>query len=271
MSWHVDEVTAQRYASRRIDPVHAASVESHVMACDDCRARIGDAVDGPVLDAVWAALTERLDEPRLGIVERTLVRLGCSGANARIIAATSRARWSYLLAVGLSLVLAAIASRTPTDEYFGAFLVVAPLGPLVAVAGAFGRWTDPLYEVARTAPTPSLRILLVRTVAAVAPALVLTTLSIPWLLEKGWLAAAWLLPAMALTLGTLALSSWLQIETAAIVMGASWVGALLTPRLRVPELLDLFAGPVQIVALAVAVASVAVTALRRSSYDYQEA
>jgi hypothetical protein len=271
MSWHVDEATAHRYASRRIDPVQAASVESHVMACAGCRDRVGNAVEGPVLGAVWAALTEELDEPRLGIVERALVRLGCSEANARIIAATSRARWSYLLAVGLSLLLAAIAARTPTDEYFGAFLIVAPLGPLIAVAGVFGRWTDALYEVARTAPTPALRILLVRTVAAVAPALLLTMLSIPWLLENGWLAAAWLLPALALTLGTLALSSWLPIETAAIVVGASWVGALLTPRMLVPELLDLFAGPVQLVALAVAVASVAVTALRRSSYDYREA
>jgi hypothetical protein len=269
MTWHVDAVTADRYASRQIDPTTAASLESHMMVCSGCRALVGEAVDGPVLDIVWAALTEQLDEPVLGLVERTLVRVGCTEATARIVAATSRARWSFLLAVAFSLLLAVIASRTPYEDYFGAFLIVAPLGPLMAAA-AVGRWSDPLYEVTLTAPLSSLRILLVRTAAAVTPALVLTALSIPWLLERGWLAAAWLLPALALTFGALALSSWMSIETAALTVGGSWAAVLIGLRLPVAELLDLFAGPLQVVALTVVAGSVVVTVLRRSSYGYRE-
>lgn len=270
MSWHVDAATARRYASRRIDPTTAASVESHLMACSGCRALVGEAVDGPVLGAVWAALTEQIDRPALGHVERALVRVGCSEATARVIAATSRAKWSYLLAVAFSLLLAVIAARTPYEAYFCAFLVVAPLGPLMGVA-AVGRWSDPLYELTQTAPTPWLRILLVRTGAAVTPALVLTALSIPWLLERGWLATAWLLPALALALGALALSSWMSIEAAAVSIGVSWAAVLVGLRLPVAELLDLFAGPLQVVAFTVVVGSVAMTVLRRSSYDYWEA
>jgi len=270
MSWHVDAVTAHRYASRRIDPMTAASVESHVMMCSGCRALVGDAVDGPVLDAVWTALTAQLDQPGVGHVERALVRVGCTEATGRIIAATSRARWSYLLAVAFSLLLAVIAARTSYEAYFGAFLIIAPLGPLMAVA-VVGRWSDPLYEVTQTAPTSWLRILLVRTGAAVTPALVLTALSIPWLLERGWLAAAWLLPALALALGALALSSWMSIEAAAMSIGGSWAAVLVGLHLPVVELLDLFAGPLQVVALTVVVGSVVVTVLRRSSYEYREA
>ena len=55
MSWHVDAVTANRYASRRIDPTTAASVESHMMECSGCRALVGEAVDGPC----WAPCGRR--------------------------------------------------------------------------------------------------------------------------------------------------------------------------------------------------------------------
>jgi hypothetical protein len=270
MSWHVDHATAERYAQRELDATSSASVEAHLLACGECRATLGAVAQDPVLDELWTAIVDTISRPQLGWIERFLLALGVSEASARIVAATSRARWSYLLAVALSLLLAVLAWRSDRAELFGAFLVLAPLGPLVATATAFGRWSDPVYELVATVPTSAIRLLLVRTAAAVTPAIVLTSISLPWVADRGWLAVAWLLPALALALGALALSSWMAIEPAAIALASVWVAAPLVLRLDVGDLLDLLGGPVQLASLIAAACAGTVTVLRRSAYDYRE-
>jgi len=270
MSWHVDVASADRYVARRLDPNGSASVEAHLVSCAACRERVGAAVDSDVLEAVWRGVTDAVDQPALGWLEHTLSRLGCSDANARMVSATTRARWSYLLAVGVSIALAISASQSSYERLFAMFLIAAPLGPLAATAGAFGRWSDPAAELLSTVPTSSLRILLVRTAAAVVPALALTAISLPWIADRGWLAVAWLLPSLALALGAVALSSWTSIERAALGLGVVWVGAPMVLRLRVPELLETFSGPVQIASLGAVAVAVAVTVLRRTEFEWSE-
>jgi hypothetical protein len=270
VTWHVDDTSAARYAARGLDATSAASVESHLLACDRCRATVGDQTDQVLLDSVWMALTDTLDQPAVGAFERVLQRTGCSDVTSRIVAATTRARWSFLVAVAASVVLAMIAAQSPSERYFGLYLVVAPLGPLVATAGAFGRWSDPAYSLVTTSPTPSLRILLVRIVASVVPAIVLTALSVPWVIDRGWLAIAWLLPSLALAAGALALSSWIDIERAVIGLGLAWLMPPTLLRLPVHRLLELLGTPAQLLSLLILATAAGVVTTRRNTFDHWE-
>ena len=57
--------------------------------------------------------------------------------DGRIVAATTRARWSYLFVVALNVSIAIASSwSADPDVMFMAFLLLAPLGPLVADGGS---------------------------------------------------------------------------------------------------------------------------------------
>jgi hypothetical protein len=271
MTWHVDQMTAAHYSVRGTDAADAASVEAHLMACDECRTMMNGYADDAVLAAVWADVNDTLDAARLGWIERALRAVGCSDATSRIVAATTRARWAYVFVVAFNVFVAFATARSgDPDAMFVVFLLLAPLGPLVAAAGAFGSWTDPCHAVLRTVPTSMLRLTLVRTVAGVVPALVLTAAAVPWLADRGWLAVGWLLPALALAVVTLALSTWIDVERAAIVVGGVWIAVPAALHLPVHDLLDAFAWPVQVVSAVAAAVGALVTITRQSKFDYRE-
>jgi hypothetical protein len=275
MSWHVGQGTATRYAHQQLDPVSTASVEAHLLECEACRVLVGaeasSAVGAPSLDALWDGIVDGIDQPSTSWVERLLCRAGLADATARLVAAAPRARLAYALAVGLSLLLAFVAARTSYDDVFSTFLLVAPLGPLAATALAFSRSTDPVFELLGTVPTSPLRLLLIRTTAAVGPAIVLTAVSFVWTVERGWLAAAWLLPSLALSAIALALSTWIAIERAALAVGVGWVAAPLVIRTDVRALLDAFGSVIQIGSVVALAAAVAVLVVRQSVIEYREA
>lgn len=271
MTWHVDEQSAQRYVARRLDSASTSSIESHLLVCDRCRATVGGAVDDDLLSFVWSEISDALDRPQLGWAERTLGRFGCSDTTSRIVAATTRARFSYVIAVAISVAMAVVAAQSGGDRAFGAFLMLAPIGPLVATAGAFGRWSDPAHAVLSVTPTSTLRIVLIRIAASVVPAIVLTALSVPMLLDRGWLAIAWLLPTLALALGALALSSWVDLEIATMIVCGVWLSMPFLIRVPGGELIDVFGEQIQIASLAIAAVGTLTMALRRSNFEYWEA
>jgi hypothetical protein len=270
MTWHLDEASAVDYSIRRTDPAIAASVEAHVMACDQCRALVNDSIDDSLLMSVWADIEDELDRPRLSWIERAMIALGCGDLTARTVAATTRARWSYLAVVAFNVALAIAFSGADRQEVaFTAFLLLAPIGPLVATTTAFGRWADGISHLVATLPTSTLRTTMVRMAAAVVPAIALTALATPWLADHGWLAAAWLLPALALSTMTLALASWIEVEAAAVLVVGVWAGGALAMRLWADDTLAAYAGPLQVVS-ALAVAAGAVTTFVRSgNFDYR--
>jgi anti-sigma factor RsiW len=275
MTWHIDMTTAARYVDGRLDPTGSASVEAHLERCGSCRAEVGEVVvatDGHLLDDVWRSLTAVVDEPRVGRVETALRRIGVDEATARIVSATRHARRAHLLASMLCVLLAVVASRSAYDQFFVTFIAVAPLGPLLATAWAFGRGNDVVAQLTGTLPYSALRTLLIRTAAAVIPALVVTAISLPWLMDRGWMAVAWLLPALALVVCTVALSSWMSVEWAALTVGVVWFAGVLTLRVSVSvgAVVDAIAGPIQIVSLASVFAGVAIITVRRTAYEYRE-
>jgi len=222
--WHVPDEDLRRYADRGAGPPWLWSIEAHLAACGQCRYRLADVADPALVRAGWARLDAELDAPRPGPVESMLVRLGVHEHTARLLAATPVLRWSWLAAVTVTLVLAATAAHLAQGMAAPLpFLAVAPLLPLVGVAVSFGPGVDPTYELAVVAPLHTFRLLLLRCAAVLGTTTVLSAAVIPALPGSGPVVLAWLLPALVLTLLSLALTPRFGPVAAAVGVGVGWV------------------------------------------------
>lgn len=276
MTWHADTTLLRRYASAQLSDAGMASVEMHVTSCASCRALVAAQSDHRPIERVKLAIDERLDTPRTGWAERTLVRTGLDERDARLIGATLSLHGSWLAACVLALSFAALATSVGPERLgLAAFLVLAPLVPLLGVALAFGPRVDPTHEIATAASLPTTRIILLRTLAVtgpIMPALALLSLLLP----AGWaLSFAWLLPAAGLAAATLALGTVMSLNRAAAGTAVVWlagaaVGFLTAPRASAEAFVQGFAafGPSgQLLFVAVGAASILLAALRRAEFE----
>lgn len=225
-TWHLDDELTRRYAEGRAPAVLAASVEQHVLACGRCRGQLTGYVDAGRLEAGWAAVLDRVETPRPSLVERLLTRAGVDPGTARLAAATPVLRGAWLTAVVVVLALALLAAHSDPSGV-AVFLALAPVLPLLGVAAAFGPHADPSHELVAAAPYPVARLLAVRTALVVATTLVPAALLAVLLPEGTWRAVGWLLPALAMTTGSLALGAWVPAHRAALVLSGGWVGLVL--------------------------------------------
>lgn len=224
--WHLDEELARRYAEHRVPGMLAASVEQHVASCPACRALLRTAVPAVRLAAVWAEVLERVEAPPVGRLERLLRRAGVDEPTARLVAVTPLLRTSWLAGTVLVLVLALLAAETGAQAV-ALFLVLAPVLPVAGVALTFGPAADPAHEIVAGTPYSPVRLLAVRTVVVVGSTFVPAGVAASLLPVDMGLALAWLLPALALTVATLALSTRLAPHVAASVLGVGWVSVVL--------------------------------------------
>ena len=106
---------------------------------------------GRALGRGWLEIEDTLDAPRVGVVERVLVRVGVAPHVARLLGTTPSMRASWLLA--LAFTLAVVVFGAPAgDRGLFVFLCVAALAPVAGVAAAFGPGIDPTHELALAAP-----------------------------------------------------------------------------------------------------------------------
>jgi hypothetical protein len=279
VNWHLEPDELRRYAASTLGTARAASVEAHLVACGECRARIATVVDPAAMASVARvkeAIDARIDAPAVGAVERVLSRLGVGRVDARIVAVTFTLLGSWLGASVVALAFVAVASATgPERAGYATFLVLAPLVPLAGVALTFGPRVDPTHELAVAAPVPSSRIVLLRALVVTFSAVAATAaLS---LVLPGWsaLAFAWLLPALALTGASLALGTVLHPDRAAVALGVVWLagagaGLVGAPRTTVASFVQGFAAfrPAgQLLAALVAVASLALVTARHAAFE----
>jgi hypothetical protein len=132
-----------------------------------------------------------------------------------------------LAAVALTLALTAgVGHLAKTMATPILFLSVAPLLPLVGVAVSFGPGVDPTYELALVAPLHTFRLLLLRCAAVLTTTTVGSAVASLALPGYGLVVLGWLLPALALTLFSLALTPRLGPVWAAVAVGAGWVALL---------------------------------------------
>ena len=265
-AWHADEAALRGLADGTAGPVLAASLESHLMRCETCRAQVNALAFTDSLETVWAGIRERVEEPRPSVVERLLARAGVSQESARLLAAVPAMRGSWLLGVSVAVLFAWFAAGLADDLGIGLFLLVAPLAPVAGVAAGFGGDAEPAHEIVVTTPYSAGRLLLLRTAAVLAtcaPVAMLVGLVLP---GPAWLAVAWLTPAAAAVAVTLLLAPLTGLTQAAVGAATTW--ALVTfAATHASEPLALVGQSSQVACLALVLVSVLGIVSQRHTYD----
>lgn len=216
--WHLDPGLAASYAAGGTDPVLSASVEAHLVACAECRALLP--VDRPRLDAVWTEVVAQVHAPRRSLLERLLGHVGLDEGAARLVVTTPSLRGAWLTGVLVVLVLALLTAHGD-DHGIALFLALAPILPVAGVALVFGPKADPAHEIVAATPYSLVKLIAARSVLVLLTTMLPAAALTPFL-PGGLLALGWLLPGLALTAGTLALSRHLPPPVAAVGLGTLW-------------------------------------------------
>ncbi|MEW9530488.1 zf-HC2 domain-containing protein [Microbispora sp. NPDC049125] len=221
--WHVPAELLDRYLSGALDPVQVMSVDAHLARCGPCRTAVPP--DEEWLAASWERVADEVVRPRQSLAERASRRLGVPEHLARVLVATPTLSRAWLAALAVTLGFGVAAAHLAPGGLL-AFLTLAPVLPPAGIALAYGPWADPAHESYAATPMAGAPLLLLRSVAALVTALVLTGLAVPLLPVMTPMSAAWLLPALALTSGALALGTRLPLPVAAAGLAACWVGVV---------------------------------------------
>ncbi|MFC7492795.1 MULTISPECIES: hypothetical protein [unclassified Nocardioides] len=268
-AWHADDQDLATYVAGGTPPVLAASLESHLLGCGRCRSRLAALSNPAEQELAWNRLADAVDRPsRSPWIVRSAVATPLM-VQAALIAT---------LVVGLVPLVAASAFG---ESGLITLLVLAPLAPVAAVALAYRDASDPSGEIALAAPTAGLRTVALRALLVSAVALPLAfgvLLAVDRLIDDVpvALAFAWCLPGLALSALVL-LAGTTRIDPAQVAVAASAGWALLVGTvviahrtLRPDVFVDAIAAPgVQVGALAVAVAAVVLTVVRRDAVAYR--
>ncbi|MGL5858542.1 MAG: hypothetical protein ACRC35_09105 [Angustibacter sp.] len=263
--WHASDTLLRAYGGEQLNEVDAWSVEAHLESCESCRARLVSWLS-PAPAAVVARSWRSIGEPGLRAPGRA--RPGTRARRARwLLLAAPSARRAFLGAVPGMLAVFALLHLLVGDQTPTALLVllIAPLVPVAGVALSYGVAGDPAHELLSTTAVGGLRILLWRTVTCLLAAAPLI-LGVALIGRQWTFAAVSCLACLTLTSAVLALSSVLDTHRAALVVAVGWVvPVVLSVR---SDRLTLLLDPAVASALATcAAAAIAVTYLRRSSFD----
>ncbi|GAA3012638.1 zf-HC2 domain-containing protein [Streptosporangium longisporum] len=270
--WHLPGELIERYTTGHLEAVQVMSVETHLMGCARCREAVP--YEREWLTAGWERIADAVDRPRPRPVARILRRCGVPEHVAVFLAATPALARGWLVAV-TATVAAAVAVAHLVDSTGAAwtvhpllfFLTVAPVLPLAGIALAYGPRVDPVHETQAATPMAGSRSLLLRALAVLVCAIVLTGLATPLLPGPPGLAAAWLLPALALTATTLALATRVAPPVSAAVLIVAWSCAVLTTGGLTGDGLVLFSPAAQILYGAATVLLIPLVHLRRARFD----
>jgi hypothetical protein len=266
MTWHVDPSMLDRYVTGNLGDSSVMSIEAHLSSCDQCRRVLPDTLEPDRLERMWSAICDVVEVPSPRPAERQLWRIGVSEPTARLIVTTPAARLPWIASMFGCLLFAVVASHA-VGSGAAPFLVVAPLVPVAGVAWSFSRSRDPLWEIGLATPSGGLRLTLIRSLAVLATSILCASAVsavVPWV---GWSAFGWLLPALALTSATLALSTTsVAIEMVAACVGATWVAGVLWFAHAGSLEAVVLAAPGQIFFLAVLLAATSVLIFRRDAF-----
>ena len=275
-TWHAPPDALVRFARHpeALDEVLASSVEQHLIGCDQCRAAVASAADPMVLRTSWDGLIDVIDQPRSSVFELLLRRLRVSDDVARIVGATPGLRGAWLVTVALlGWAAITIAADAGSDAFF---LAVAPLVPLGAVLLTFLPAEEPGGEAAAATPMYGAGVVLRRSLAVLVPTFAVLTAVGLLQRDPTGAGAHWLLPAIALTLTSLVLSTYVRATAATATSAAIWIVVLVlakadsAPRHVALGQSALYSAGAQLVALAIALAAAVALFLRRDRFSTME-
>ena len=145
MTTHPSAVLLSRYADpdAALDDPALWAVEAHLDDCPACRARLGDLLTEPTRQLLDAVHT---------VVAGEVARHGRPARHRPWLAAARRwVRWAWLpwLGTASAALLAAFLMQYQFPQAPSLVLLVAPVAPLVTIAGAWNRRSDPAWEIGR--------------------------------------------------------------------------------------------------------------------------
>jgi hypothetical protein len=237
---HPGEDLLASYAAGTAGTVEAWSVEAHLPGCAHCRAALSAHADVDRLARNRSVLLTRAAIGDGGRARRVLRRCGIPDYVLGLLAATPSLRRSWLLSVvGVLAVVAAEAAGVrygwiqagrpshlegyPGPGTLAPFVLVAPLLVLAGVSVAFLPMFDPACRLAVAAPFSGFTLLLVRSVSALAAALIPVVAAAFFLPGPAWLPVTLLLPSLALSAFALAVATVLDPRTAAVAAAILWL------------------------------------------------
>ncbi len=270
--WHAPTDALARFAidPRSLDDAMASSIELHVLRCAACRTVVASAANSTGVVASWDAVADRIDAPRPSWAERVLRALGVDDSYARLVGATPALTFAWLAAmvvVVANAALLAVATDSP-----GPFLVIAPVVPLGSVAIAYAAGRSPVGEAGVAAPLNGFGLALRRAVAVLTVSLVLLTAGALALPGLTLVDAAWVLPALGLSLGALALGTWLRAEVAAGLLAGAWFAAVILARILTPDAVERLAPltrPGQLLFAVLASGALVIIFARRDTFAFE--
>jgi len=218
---HPDLSVLEAYRNGSLEEPTATSVEAHLPTCPPCRRSV--LMPSKWLDRSWTQISVGIRLPAPTRVELALTRLGVGAATARLLVRTPSLRLPWLIALTVTLVFAALgATLGTTENALVPFLIAAPLAPVIGVALAYSRSSDPIQQITTVAPIDPLRLLLLRSSAVSATGISIAAIAdlafIPP--DRSWI---WILPTLALTTLTLAVGTYLHLWVAATAVGTLWL------------------------------------------------
>ena len=205
-------------------------------------------------------MADAVQAPRAPFVVRLMRMCGLSESDGALLGASRSLNGAWLLATMAVVVFAAVAAIPSETQGQALYLLVAPLVPVAGVVAAFAAG-DPLACLTSTTPYSKARLALLRTVAVVitsVPLSIAIGVAIPGI---AWLAFAWLVPALALTLLTLVGMTWWRPEPVGIAVSVGWIAVIATARAD-HDIAGAVGFEQQIVYLAVAAIAAVALALR---------
>jgi hypothetical protein len=218
---HPTPALISRYAggAAGVDDATVWAVEAHLESCAACRALLAGAAAPEIhdlLDRVAAGIATGIAAGPAPMRRRRLRR---TGLTARLLP------W---LATAAGLMLTAVLFERIFDTLPSLVLLIAPVAPLLPVAAAWSRHTDPAWELLASMPRTGLRLVLHRTLGVLAAV-------IPVLAVAGWgtghSPAQWLLPCLTFVAATVALGGLVGVTRAALALTAVWSVAVVGPSL----------------------------------------
>ncbi|KUO11616.1 zf-HC2 domain-containing protein [Streptomyces sp. DSM 15324] len=236
---HLSGPSVAAYALGRLDAGLRDGVEAHLLHCPRC----ADAVDGAVRQGPYGTRVEALHRAvldRVGAAPSAASRPAPRRRRTPPPATAPRRTWlppwvsatqglrpSWFAAVACVCALSVLfgrLSQSPAPRLL--LLLLAPVLPVLCVAGSYGGRADPFAEVTRTTPHGGLRILLQRTAQTLVVCVPLLTGAAALMPRNGlpaYSSAGWLLPCLTVTLATLLLSASLGSWAAALTTGGGWL------------------------------------------------
>lgn len=234
-TWHASDAALRDWVEGTCGPLASASVEQHLVHCDQCRRGVAAIVPAESVAAGWEPILTAVETPPAGLLVGCLERLGAAPSDRLVIATAPVLRLAWVAGLVMVLTFTLFATAAGGDGTVSGFLAIAPLVPVAGVAAAYGPSADPSYETVLAAPYPMIRLVLLRTAAVLTAALPLTLVAGLILPISTWTAVAWLLPGAGFTVGVLVGSAWVDPEYVAFAIGIAWVSAVAWATTRIGD------------------------------------